>query len=157
VGDVVTDHLLCETVPDVALVDGKTEREALDETVERGAFDRTVHVENPAATLSESLLEVLAEALDAGASTIVVVEGEEDLATVPAIAVAPEGASVVYGQPGEGMVHVRVDAETREAMREFLARMEGDPAGARRVLGIDDDDDANADTDVSSEYDSGGR
>jgi len=140
VGDVVTGHLLTETVPDVALVDGKTEREALAdaETVDRTAFDRVVRVSNPAAALSEDLLVALADAIDSEAETLLVVEGEEDLAAVPAIAAAPDGASVVYGQPGEGMVLATVDAETRTAMREFLARMEGDPAGARRALGIDD-------------------
>jgi uncharacterized protein (UPF0218 family) len=138
VGDVVTAHLLTETTPDVALVDGKTEREALadDRRVDRDAFDRVVHVRNPAATLSEELLAQLADALGDDAATLLVVEGEEDLAAVPAIAAAPSGASVVYGQPGEGMVLAAVDSETRAAMLEFIERMEGDPRGARRALGI---------------------
>lgn len=138
VGDVVTAHLLTETTPDVALVDGKTEREALadDRRVDRDAFDRVVYVRNPAATLSEELLVELADALADDATTLLVVEGEEDLAAVPAIAAAPSGASVVYGQPGEGMVLAAVDSETRAAMLEFLERMEGDPQGARRALGI---------------------
>lgn len=138
VGDVVTAHLLTETTPDVALVDGKTEREALadDRRVDRDAFDRVVYVRNPAATLSEELLVELADALADDAATLLVVEGEEDLAAVPAIAAAPSGASVVYGQPGEGMVLAAVDTETRAAMLEFLERMEGDPQGARRALGI---------------------
>ncbi len=140
VGDVVTDHLLRETIPDVALVVGMTKRTALDEEVDRSGFDREVRVENPAATLSADLLEALVEALGSEERTVIVVDGEEDLAAVPAIAVAPDGTSVVYGQPDEGMVHVRVDPETRAAMREFLARMEGDRAGARRVLGIGADE-----------------
>ncbi|MWG34272.1 GTP-dependent dephospho-CoA kinase family protein [Halomarina oriensis] len=139
VGDVVTTHLLRETTPDVALVDGLTKRTELpdDERVDTDAFDSVVHVENPAATLSRDLLVALADALASDESTVLLVEGEEDLAAVPAIAVAPDGASVVYGQPDEGMVHVRVDDETRAAMREFLARMEGDGDGANEALGIE--------------------
>ena len=137
VGDVVTHHLLGETVPDVALIDGMTKRTAVDEAVDRSAFDRELRIENPAATLSEQLLEALVEALDGDESTVIVVEGEEDLAAVPAIAIAPDGASVVYGQPDEGMVLATVDAETRAAMRDFLARMEGDREGAWRILGIE--------------------
>ncbi|MFC5971918.1 GTP-dependent dephospho-CoA kinase family protein [Halomarina salina] len=138
VGDVVTNHLLRETTPDVALVDGQTKRAELpaDERVESEAFDSVVHVENPAATLSRDLLAALADALETDTSTLILVEGEEDLAAVPAIAVAPDGASVVYGQPDEGMVHVRVDGDTRAAMREFLAKMEGDRDGAADVLGL---------------------
>ncbi|WP_368409263.1 GTP-dependent dephospho-CoA kinase family protein [Halomarina litorea] len=139
VGDVVTEYLLRETTPHVALVDGMTKRTALDEEVDRSAFDREVHVENPAATLSSDLLEALVDALRSDESTVIVVDGEEDLAAVPAIAVAPEGSSVVYGQPDEGMVLVTVGPETRAAMRAFLARMEGDRAGAWRALGIDPD------------------
>ena len=138
VGDVVTNYLLRETTPDVALVDGQTKRAELpaDERVESEAFDSVVHVENPAATLSRDLLAALADALGSDRTTLILVEGEEDLAAVPAIAVAPDGASVVYGQPDEGMVHVRVDEETRSAMREFLAQMEGDREGAYDVLGV---------------------
>jgi len=139
VGDVVTRHLLGETTPDVALVDGRTKRTELpsDERVDTDAFDSVVHVENPATTLSAALLAALADALAADARTLLVVEGEEDLAAVPAIAAAPDGTSVVYGQPDEGMVHVRVDKGTRAAMRDFLARMEGDHAGAYEALGIE--------------------
>jgi len=32
----------------------------------------------------------------------------------------------VYGQPGEGMVAVRVDPETRARVRDLLSRMDGD-------------------------------
>jgi hypothetical protein len=139
VGDVVTRHLLTETTPDVALVDGRTEREALAaaDRVDPETFDDVVRVENPAATLSRALLTALADALDAEATTLLVVDGEEDLAAVPAVAAAPDGASVVYGQPDEGMVHVRVDDESRAAMRGLLDLMDGDREGAYAVLGVE--------------------
>ena len=40
----------------------------------------------------------------------IVVEGEEDLATLPAILYAPPGSVVVYGQPDEGSVLVKVNS-----------------------------------------------
>jgi uncharacterized protein (UPF0218 family) len=61
------------------------------------------------------------------------VEGEEDLAAVPAVIVAPAGASVVYGQPGEGMVLVDAD-EVRDEARDLLRRMDGDPEQALSLL-----------------------
>jgi len=134
VGDMVTYHLVrTGHVPDVALIDGRTERTAVDEEVgrriDRSRFDREVTVANPAATLTAELLEALADALAraaGGTSTRISVDGEEDLATLPAVAAAPTGASVVYGQPGEGMVLVTVDRTSRGTVRDLLARMEGE-------------------------------
>ena len=145
VGDVVTYHLLrAGRRPDVALVDGKTKREAVDEAVWEAieGFSRRVEVSNPAATLSASLLETLRTALDraggGGAeTTVVVVDGEEDLAALPAVLAAPDGASVVYGQPDEGMVLAAATPERRKGVRDLLERMDGDPERAFEVLGVD--------------------
>lgn len=137
VGDVVTYHLReAGRVPDLAVVDGYTERERADEEIREAVVDGDVTVENPAATLTAGLLSALRERLDAGSPQTIVVEGEEDLATVPAVLVAPDGASVVYGQPGEGMVLVDVDAETRERMADLFGRLDGDHERARERLGL---------------------
>ena len=133
VGDVVTFHLRqADRDPDVAVIDGKTKRDAVDEAVAEvldGDADR-IEVENPPATLSEALLDALVTALDAADPTVIFVDGEEDLATLPAIVAAPIGASVVYGQPDEGMVHVPVDEETKAEARELLSQFEGDVEAA---------------------------
>lgn len=133
VGDVVTFHLRqADRDPDVAVIDGKTKREAVDEAVSEvldGDSDR-IEVENPPATISAALLDALVSALDADDPTVVFVDGEEDLATLPAIVAAPVGASVVYGQPDEGMVHVPVDEETKAEARELLSQFEGDVEAA---------------------------
>jgi uncharacterized protein (UPF0218 family) len=139
VGDMVTYHLLeAGHTPAVALVDERTEREAVDERVrealDAAAFDREVRVENPAATLTADLLAALADAIESGETTLLDVDGEEDLAALPAILAAPDGASVVYGQPGEGMVLVTVDSEAREAARAILEQMDGDPDRLFEVL-----------------------
>lgn len=139
VGDMVTYHLIqAGTVPDVALVDGKTERTAVEGSVRERTtgFDRDVEVTNPAATLTEDLLTALRDAIDRAGevSTLLVVDGEEDLAVLPAFLGVPEGASVVYGQPGEGMVHVTVDGATAEKARDILSRMDGDTSRLWTVL-----------------------
>ncbi|WP_128903838.1 GTP-dependent dephospho-CoA kinase family protein [Halorubrum amylolyticum] len=140
VGDVVTYHLReAGRVPDVALIDGKTEREAVDAAIESAlaaANDRRISVENPAASLSAELLEALAEALSAADPVIIEVTGEEDLAALPAILAAPDGASVVYGQPGEGMVRVPVTPESRAEARELFEGLDGDVEAADEALGI---------------------
>lgn len=141
VGDIVTYHLTrAGRTPDVALVDGRTKRSTVDdgirETIERGAFDREIAVVNPPATLSAALLEALREGIDADETTIIVVEGEEDLAALPAILTAPPGASIVYGQPDEGMVHVTPEGDVLAAIRDLVERMNGDTARLRQLLGL---------------------
>jgi uncharacterized protein (UPF0218 family) len=145
VGDVVTYHLRAAGHrPAVAVIDGRTERTAVDEEVREALSDpeRRRDVVNTPGTLEEPLLSALANAVDRvgdGTDPItIVVDGEEDLATLPAVLVAPVGATVVYGQPGEGMVRVAVTSETKTEMRSLLERMDGDVAGALAALGIEE-------------------
>jgi uncharacterized protein (UPF0218 family) len=138
VGDVVTYHLRrAGRNPDVAVVDGRTEREAVDDSVRRVLDDDTRRVEatNPPASLSESLLDALVAAVDADGPVVVDVDGEEDLATLPALLLL-DGGSVVYGQPGEGMVLVAATPATRERARSLLERFDGDVDAAFARLGV---------------------
>ncbi|WP_424013464.1 GTP-dependent dephospho-CoA kinase family protein [Halorubrum xinjiangense] len=143
VGDVVTYHLReAGRVPDAALVDGKTEREAVREeiaTALSSTEERRITVENPAAALSAALLDAIAEALAAGEPVTIEVTGEEDLAALPAMLAAPLGSTVVYGQPGEGMVRVAITPETRRKARELFEGLTGDTAAAYELLGGDPD------------------
>ena len=134
VGDMVTYYLLkAGRQPDVAVIDGKTEREAVDEVIADALADPdgpSRRVSNPPAELSEAMLVALREAIAAAEPVTITVDGEEDLATLPAIVAAPRGSSVIYGQPGDGMVHVAVtEAQTDEA-RRLLGEFDGDTAAA---------------------------
>jgi hypothetical protein len=150
VGDVVAYHLReAGFRPAAAVIDGRTEREAVDEEIRETLSDpdNRRDVANAPGTLGEPLLTALADAvgdLATGADSAVdpdpvtiVVDGEEDLATLPAVLVAPIGATVVYGQPGEGMVRVAVTSDAKAEMRSLLERMDGDVAAALAVLGVD--------------------
>jgi uncharacterized protein (UPF0218 family) len=137
VGDIVTYHFLeAGYTPAVALVDQRTKRAAVDNDVKKAvvgdngppAFDERITVSNPAATLTAELLSALRKGIAGDDTTLIVVDGEEDLAALPAILTVPEGASVVYGQPDEGMVLVTADAGAREHVSALLERMDGDQA-----------------------------
>ena len=139
IGDVVTATLTdAGRQPDVAVIDGRTEREPVDPAIEATLADlagRRLSVENPPATLSEPLLTTLCEAATTTERPVTIsVDGEEDLAALPAIIAAPDGASVLYGQPGEGMVHVPVTPAVRTTARELLADFEGDTEAATSLL-----------------------
>ncbi len=126
VGDVVTETLLAVCTPAVAVIDDQTKRTPLDESIDRTAFSNEHSVVNDAATISPALIEALGTAIATDDSTVIVVDGEEDLATLPAIMLAPSEASVVYGQPDVGMVHVAVDSAVRDEIKGLLKRMDGD-------------------------------
>jgi hypothetical protein len=84
---------------------------------------KTIKVHNPAATLTKDLIDRIRESLHGDEHIKIIVEGEEDLATLPAILYAPLGSVVVYGQPNEGSVLVDVTAERKLHIEEFMKRM----------------------------------
>lgn len=135
VGDVCSEHFLRNgIVPNVVVADWKTQRGAVDVELrelhalrERAGKDPAVahaHVQNPAATVTDALWRALETAVaDRAGVTLIEVDGEEDLAVLPALVLAPEDAVVAYGQPDEGVVLVPVTRESRERARRLLERM----------------------------------
>ena len=112
VGDVVTHNLVdAGILPDLAVIDGSTMREPYDRALDLPVPE--VGVLNPAGMITGALIRAIKDAMDAG-PCLIHVDGEEDLAVIPAVRAAPDGACVLYGQPGEGVVVVCVDAEARD-------------------------------------------
>lgn len=133
VGDVVTQTLLDgEVVPKLMLVDGVTQRgtstaHALDNLPTHNV--RRVEVRNPAGQITHQLISAMDAALKAKGSTLIHVIGEEDLAALPAMIMAPEGAAVCYGQPPlgdsqSGVVVVIVTSVVQQRAKELLQQME---------------------------------
>ena len=52
------------------------------------------------------------------------VNGEEDLLVIPVCVYAPENAIVMYGQPNEGLVIVKITPEIRNKTQKLLDSME---------------------------------
>jgi uncharacterized protein (UPF0218 family) len=80
------------------------------------------------------LLDALVAGLDESGTTLIVVNGEEDLATLPAVLAVPDGASVVYGQPDEGMVLVTADNAAKARARQLIEGMDGPTDEALALL-----------------------
>ncbi len=129
VGDVVTRTFLeAGTVPHLMVVDDLTKREPTEDALEAlppsHSRPKEVPVENPAATITEALWDAIATALTDEGPTVVRVDGEEDLAALPAVLLGPEDAAVLYGQPDEGVVLVEVTNDVRSRVRELIDQME---------------------------------
>lgn len=84
----------------------------------------TLSVDNPAAQITEESIGVVREALRTPPPVRLQVCGEEDLLVIPACIHAPDGATVMYGQPNEGLVIVGVTPEIRNKAQILLDSME---------------------------------
>ena len=125
VGDVTTYNLFKAGVkPRLCFIDQHTKRSAVSKAIS-AVTSRTdyvnIYVKNPAGMLSGELVLAIKEALISPEKHICIcVDGEEDLATLPAIAFSDVGSLVLYGQPDEGLVCVTVTDEKKEEMGDML-------------------------------------
>jgi uncharacterized protein (UPF0218 family) len=118
VGDVVTHNLQKNGInPTVAVVDGYTMRTPCSRMP--AVHGNCIKVKNPAGTLTDDLIRALDHAVSNPPATIVV-EGEEDLAVIPLVLSAHEGAVILYGQPHKGVVLRTVTREARKTAHQFL-------------------------------------
>jgi uncharacterized protein (UPF0218 family) len=118
VGDVVTHNLLAAGVaPDIAIIDGYTMRTPCNRSPLLRA--RWLTVKNPPGTITAELEDAIEEVVR-DPPAVIFVEGEEDLAVIPLVLAAPDGAAVLYGQPEEGVVLRLVDAAAKQAAASML-------------------------------------
>ncbi len=126
VGDVVSLKVRERGIePDLSIYDGRTERREMTEfasLVKREGWEE-IAVRNEAGTVSAELVAAIGEALK-GRTKIIRVEGEEDLAVLPCILLAPLGTYVIYGWPGVGMKVVATDGRIREEVQLLTEEME---------------------------------
>jgi len=123
VGDRVTETLQETTgrSPDVYVVDGMERRSARE--IPRIAHASTFEAKNPAGGITRAALAAMKKAFAGEKPVMVLIDGEEDLLTIPAVIDAPLGAVVFYGQPLEGVVAVVVDDKSKASAREILEKM----------------------------------
>ncbi|MBR4396427.1 MAG: GTP-dependent dephospho-CoA kinase family protein [Methanobrevibacter sp.] len=111
VGDQTTKNLVDnDLIPDLGIIDNRIQRK--DHNYDIIRTENILNADNPAGTITENLWETIEGAisltLDDGENRIIVVKGEEDLAVLPCLLIAPEDAVILYGQPNEGLVFVNV-------------------------------------------------
>ncbi|MGQ9625212.1 MAG: GTP-dependent dephospho-CoA kinase family protein [Candidatus Bathycorpusculaceae bacterium] len=123
VGDRVSNNLVRNHIlPKLMIVDNKVMRKSIQPTPL--AADKLVNVQNPPGTITDEAVTAIQEALKNNYRTKITVRGEEDLLTLIAILHAKENAFVVYGQPREGVVIVRVTPEKKAEITGILKAME---------------------------------
>lgn len=118
------DALSSGLKPKLCVYDGRIGRVEVAisrEITEYRAAELTV--KNAPGTLSSEAFNAVERALSSKSSHKIRVDGEEDLVTLAAVKYAPLGSVVLYGQPGEGLVGVEVNDDSKKKIRSLLDEM----------------------------------
>ncbi|MGV7225733.1 MAG: GTP-dependent dephospho-CoA kinase family protein [Nitrosopumilus sp.] len=123
VGDRTTEKMIdFGLIPSLQIIDGQEKREKREPPKLENATELTV--DNPAAEITSQSISVIKKAFDMKSPVRIFVNGEEDLLVLPVCIHAPENAVVMYGQPHEGLVIVKVSPEIRNKVQTLLDLME---------------------------------
>lgn len=126
VGDVVSKNLIDnDFLPELIIVDGRNLREDVSDCID---CQETVTVENPQSQITGELWVAIERLFKDKTKRFkkILVEGEEDLAVMPAVIHGDEDTVVLYGQPDRGVVIIEVTEDKKKEMSNYLNEMEGD-------------------------------
>ncbi len=132
VGDATTDRLISfGIIPNISVVDGKERRMERkyvnNSSMNRDQIDKNLAKElkcsNEAGTISKRAVELLQNALGMSSNVRIIVDGEEDLLALPLFLIAPDKSVVMYGQPYEGLVVVKINSKIRQKAKDLMDRI----------------------------------
>jgi len=123
VGDRTTENMLqLGLKPQVQIIDGLEKRNQrivlTDDTV-----NTNLSCKNPPGEITEESIQVIQKAFSCESPVRITVDGEEDLLVIPVCIHAPENSIVMYGQPNEGLVIIRVTPEIKAKVQKILDSM----------------------------------
>ena len=111
VGDVTVRALQnVDSPPSIGVIDEKTKRVKWDgyREINQSLYDTVIQCENPPGVLTRSLFESCKQAIfnwtEKNETTLILVNGEEDLAPLFLHILAPMKSAIIYGQPTKGVV-----------------------------------------------------
>jgi len=123
VGDRTTEKMInFDLIPSLQIIDGLEKREKREPPKLSNATELTV--DNPAAEITSQSIAMIKKAFTLQSPVRLFVNGEEDLLVLPACIHAPENTVVLYGQPNQGLVIVRITPEIRNKAQRLLDLME---------------------------------
>ena len=129
IGDQVTYTLLKHEIePFFCIVDYKTRRGGCSTDIVdliKSYGKKSIVVNNPPATISDDLWNVIQIAYEnlENDSLRIEVEGEEDLASLAAIYLAPPDVTIIYGLPDKGVLVVKPTDDNKRKVKEILDQM----------------------------------
>lgn len=123
VGDATTQKMIeYGLVPSIQIVDGQ-EKRVKRNPPEYAQSKTNLTCSNPPGEITQDGIETIKKALKSEFPVRILVSGEEDLLVLPVCMLAPDGAIVLYGQPNEGLVIVKVDSAIKNKVKSLLDSM----------------------------------
>ncbi len=123
VGDRTTEKMIeFGLIPSLQIIDSQEKREKREPPKLANATELTV--DNPAAEITPQSIDTIKQAFTMQPPVRLCVNGEEDLLVIPVCIYAPENAVILYGQPNEGLVIVKITPEIRNKTQKLLDSME---------------------------------
>lgn len=127
VGDEITRSVLKSSLdPRLAIVDLKINRVQIFKTLSQiwnFKERKIIKVKNERGTISGQLISAIERVFkDKKRFYVIEVDGEEDLAVLPVVLLAPLGSIVLYGQRDKGFVEVVVTEKKKADNLKFLTR-----------------------------------
>ncbi len=124
VGDRTTEKMLdFGLIPSLQIIDGQEKRIKRD-IPKNFKISTDLTCKNPAAEITNHSIETIKQAFLSKTPIRITVDGEEDLLVIPVCIYAPENSVVMYGQPNEGLVIVKITPEIRNKTQTLLDSME---------------------------------
>ena len=123
VGDATTEKLVNFGItPSLQIVDGQEKRAKRTFSVSVG-IKTELSCENPAGEITAQSIDIIKQAMGANTPVRITVNGEEDLLVIPVCIHAPENSVVMYGQPNQGLVIVKITQKVRDNTQKILDSM----------------------------------
>ena len=123
VGDRTTEKMIeFDLIPSLQITDSQEKRAKREPPKLADATELVV--DNPAAEITPQSIEIIKKAFAMTPPVRLSVNGEEDLLVLPVCIHAPENSIVMYGQPNEGLVIVKITPEIRNKTQRLLDLME---------------------------------
>jgi len=124
VGDRTTEKMIAfGLIPSLQIIDNQEKRVKREPPKNDNAYTELV-CDNPAAEITPQSIDVIKKAFVSKTPVRLTVTGEEDLLVIPVCINAPENSVVMYGQPNEGLVIVKITPEIRNKTQRLLDLME---------------------------------
>ena len=121
IGDVTSMKLFeNEIQPQICIVDNLTKRKPIEHNLNH--TENIKYVDNPAGVLTDEFIELCVNSIKEASTDnplIIQVNGEEDLAVLPCVINSPKDAFILYGQPNEGVVLVKVNEAYDKALNYY--------------------------------------
>jgi GTP-dependent dephospho-CoA kinase len=123
VGDRTTEKMIgFDLIPSLQIIDSQEKRVKREPPKLANATE--LFVDNPAAEITTQSISIIKKAFSMQTPVRIHVNGEEDLLVIPVCIYAPDDSVVLYGQPNEGLVLVKITSEIRSKTQTLLDLME---------------------------------